>query len=73
MGTLELKWGPNGDPKTEKGPHGDQVPQMGTHVGAVARELAGRRRDLMAREERREAQYYYMAHIRGRGGRRRGV
>ena len=46
---------------------------MGTHVGAVARELAGRRRDLMAREERREAQYYYMAHIRWRGGRRRGV
>ena len=41
---------------------------MGTHVGAVARELAGRRRDLMAREERREAQYYYMAHIRVRGG-----
>ena len=41
---------------------------MGTHVGAVARELAGRRRDLMAREERREAQYYYMAHIRGVGG-----
>ena len=35
MGTLELKWGPNGDPKTEKGPHGDRVPQMGTHLGAV--------------------------------------
>ena len=35
MGTLELKWGPNGDPKTEKGPHGDRVPQMGTHVGTV--------------------------------------
>ena len=35
MGTLEQKWGPNGDPKTEKGPHGNRVPQMGTHVGAV--------------------------------------
>ena len=35
MGTLELKWGPNGDPKTEKGPHGDLGPQMGTNVGAV--------------------------------------
>ena len=35
MGTLELKWGPNGDPKTEKGPHGDRVPQMGTHVATV--------------------------------------
>ena len=35
MGTLKLKWGPNGDPKTEKGPHGDRVPQMGTHVGTV--------------------------------------
>ena len=28
MGTLEQKWGPNGDPKTEKVP-------MGTHEGAV--------------------------------------
>ena len=37
MGTLEQKWGPNGDPKTEKGPHGDRVPQMGTHVGTVQR------------------------------------
>ena len=35
MGTSEQKWGPNGDPKTEKGPHGDRVPQMGTHLGAV--------------------------------------
>ena len=35
MGTLEQKWGPNGDPKTQKGPHGDRVPQMGTHLGAV--------------------------------------
>ena len=39
MGTLELKWGPNGDPKTEKGPHGDRVPQMGTHVGTVVVQL----------------------------------
>jgi len=36
MGTLEQKWGPNGDPKTEEGPHGDRVPQMGTHVGTVS-------------------------------------
>ena len=35
MGTLEQKWGPNGDPKTEKGPHGDLGIHMGTHVGAV--------------------------------------
>ena len=35
MGTLKKKWGPNGDPKSEKGPHGDPGPQMGTHVGAV--------------------------------------
>ena len=41
----------------------------------AAREVAGRRRDLLAQEERgrREAQAYYMAHVRGRGGRRRGV
>ena len=39
MGTLEQKWGPNGDPKTEKGPHGDRVPQMGTHVATVATRL----------------------------------
>ena len=38
MGTLEQKWGPNGDPKTEKGPHGDRVPQMGTHVGTVKKQ-----------------------------------
>ena len=41
MGTLEQKWGPNGDPKTEKGPHGDRVPQMGTHLGAVYLYLDG--------------------------------
>ena len=41
----------------------------------AAREVAGRRRDLMAQEERgrREAQANYMAHMRGRGGRRRGM
>ena len=32
---LYIRWGPNGDPKTEKGPHGDPGPQMGTHLGAV--------------------------------------
>ena len=31
MGTLEQKWGPNGDPKTEKVP-------MGTHVGTVKKQ-----------------------------------
>ena len=25
MGTLVRKWGPFGDPKTEKGPHGDPL------------------------------------------------
>ena len=34
-GELEKKWGPNGDPISEKSPHGDPGPQMGTHVGAV--------------------------------------
>ena len=34
MGTFK-KWGPNGDPKTEKGPHGDPGPQMGIHVATV--------------------------------------
>ena len=29
------KWGPNGDPKTEKGPNGDPGPQMGTHLATV--------------------------------------
>ena len=41
MGTLKKKWGPNGDPKSEKGPHGDPGPQMGTHVGAVGVEGRG--------------------------------
>ena len=44
MGTLCRKWGPFGDPKTEKkGLHGDQGPQMGTHLGAVHKrsELGG--------------------------------
>ena len=45
------------------------------HFGIAAREVAGRRRDLMAQEERgrREAQAYYVVHVRGRGWRRRGV
>ena len=36
-GDLWRKWGPFGDPKTEKGPHGDPGPQMGTQVGAVGK------------------------------------
>ena len=45
------------------------------HLGMAAREVAGRRRDLMAQEERgrREAQAYYVAAVRGRAWRRRGV
>ena len=35
MGTLNKKWGPNEDPKSEKGPDGDLGPQMGAHVGAM--------------------------------------
>ena len=44
-------------------------------MGIAAREVAGRRRDFMAQEERgrREAQAYYVAHVRGRGWMRRGV
>ena len=40
------------------------------HFGIAAREVAGRRRDLMAQEERgrREAQAYYVAHVRGVDG-----
>ena len=41
MGTLKKKWGPNGDPKSEKGPHGDPGPQMGTYLGAVEKESCG--------------------------------
>ena len=29
------KWGPNWDPKTEKGPHRNPGPQMGTHLATV--------------------------------------
>ena len=45
------------------------------HLGPVAREVAGRRRDLMAQEERarREAAAYHAAYVRGRGMRRRGI
>ena len=45
------------------------------HLGIAAREVAGRRRDLMVQEERarREADAYFAAYVRGRGFRRRGV
>ena len=36
MGTLEQKWGPNGDPKLEKVPMAwGPGPQMGIHVATV--------------------------------------
>ena len=34
MGTLDQKWGPNGDPKTEKGPHGGPGPSNGDPLGS---------------------------------------
>ena len=39
------------------------------------REVAGRRHDMMAQEERarREAEAYHAAYVRGRGMRRRGI
>ena len=45
------------------------------HLGIAAREVAGRRHDLMVQEERarREDQAYHAAYVRGRGGRRRGL
>ena len=45
------------------------------HLGIAAREVAGRRHDMMAQEDRarREAQAYHAAYVRGRGMRRRGV
>ena len=45
------------------------------HLGPSAREVAGRRRDLMAQEERarRGATAYHAAYVRGRGMRRRGT
>ena len=41
------------------------------HLGVEARQAAGRRRDLMALEERgrREAEANYAAYVRGRGRR----
>ena len=44
------------------------------HLGEGARQAARRRTDLMDQEERarREAEAYFMAYVRGRGGRRRG-
>ena len=52
--------------------HGDILELV---VGAFcAREVAGRRQDMMAQEERarREAEAYHAAYVRGRGMRRRG-
>ena len=45
------------------------------HLGEGARQAAGRRGDLMAQEEssRREAEAYFSAYVRGRGGRRSGM
>ena len=45
------------------------------HLGPSAREVAGRRRDLMAQEERarRGAAAYHAAYVRGSGLRRRGT
>ena len=42
------------------------------HLGEGAREMAGRRRDLMEQElrARREAEAHFMAYVRGRGRRR---
>ena len=40
-GPTGTRWGPNGDPKTEKGPHGDPGTQMGTHLGAMGDQLTG--------------------------------
>ena len=39
------------------------------HLGEGARQVAGRRRDLMEQElrARREEEAYHMAHVRGRG------
>ena len=45
------------------------------HLGEGARQAAGRRGDLMVQEEnsRREAEAYFSAYVRGRGGRRSGI
>ena len=45
------------------------------HLGIGAREVAGRRRDLMGQEARarREAEAYHAAYVRGRGMRRGGI
>ena len=42
------------------------------HLGEGARQVAGRRRDLMEQEmrARREGEAFHMAYVRGRGGRR---
>ena len=45
------------------------------HLGEATRQAAGRRGDLMAQEEssRKEAEAYFSAYVRGRGGRRSGM
>ena len=46
------------------------------HLGIAAREVAGRRHDMMVQEERarREAEAFHAAYVRGRGMRmRRGI
>ena len=45
------------------------------HLGPAAREVAGRRREMMEQEARgrREAAAYHTAYVRGRGMRRSGI
>ena len=45
------------------------------HLGEATRQAAGRRSDLMAQEasSRKEAEAYFSAYVRGRGGRRSGM
>ena len=45
------------------------------HLGEATKQAAGRRRDLMAQEEssRKEAEAYFSAYVRGRGGRGSGL
>ena len=35
IGILKYKWGPNRDPKSQKGPYRDLVPKIGTLLGSV--------------------------------------
>ena len=45
------------------------------HLGEATKQAAGRRGDLMAQEEssRKEAEAYFSAYVRGRGGRGSGL